>query len=29
IKRWQIYTGRDAILAGTGKTFSEIQEENL
>ncbi len=28
IKRWQVYTGRDAILAGTGKTFSEIQEEN-
>lgn len=28
IKRWQIYTGRDALLASTGKTFAEIQEEN-
>lgn len=27
IKRWQIYTGREAILSGTGKTFAEIQEE--
>ncbi|GFQ64829.1 DNA methylase [Trichonephila clavata] len=27
IKRWQVYTGRDAILADTGKTFAQIQEE--
>ncbi|GFU21029.1 DNA methylase N-4 [Nephila pilipes] len=26
IKRWQVYTGRDAILADTGKTFAQIQE---
>ncbi len=28
IKRWQVYTGRDAILADNGKTFAETQEEN-
>ncbi len=27
IKRWQIYTGRKAILSGTDKTFAQIQEE--
>ncbi|MFP3022826.1 MAG: hypothetical protein ACEY3K_07925, partial [Wolbachia sp.] len=27
IKRWQVYTGREAILSGAGKIFSEIQEE--
>ncbi len=29
IKRWQVYTGRDAILASSGKTFSEIQEKTM
>ncbi|GFR06977.1 parB domain-containing protein [Trichonephila clavata] len=27
IKRWQVYTGREAILSDTGKTFAQIQEE--
>lgn len=27
IKRWQVYTGRDAVLSDTEKTFSKIQEE--
>lgn len=29
IKRWQVYTGRDAILSSSGKTFSEIQESEI
>jgi DNA modification methylase len=27
VKRWQAYTGKAAILAGTTKTFEEIEEE--
>lgn len=27
IKRWQVYTGREAILSSSGKTFLEIREE--
>lgn len=26
IKRWQVYTGRDSTLFGSGKTFAQIQE---
>lgn len=29
IKRWQVYTGRNAILSSSGKTFSKIQEETM
>ncbi|WP_168464778.1 DNA modification methylase [Wolbachia endosymbiont of Ctenocephalides felis wCfeT] len=27
VKRWQVYTGREAILSSSGKTFSKIREE--
>ena len=27
IKRWQDYTGKDAILEETGQTFSEVDED--
>ncbi|WP_265030425.1 DNA modification methylase [Wolbachia endosymbiont (group B) of Athalia cordata] len=27
VKRWQVYAGKDAVLAGNGKTFSKIKEE--
>jgi hypothetical protein len=29
VKRWQVYTGRDAVLADTEKTFSKIQEARV
>jgi len=28
IKRWQVYTGREAILSNSDKTFAQIQEKN-
>jgi hypothetical protein len=27
VRRWQIYTGKAAILAGSGKTFETIEEQ--
>jgi DNA modification methylase len=29
IRRWQRFTGRDAVLDGTGRTFGELQVERL
>lgn len=28
VKRWQVYSGREAILSGTDKTFMQIKEES-
>jgi DNA modification methylase len=27
VKRWQAYTGKDAVLSASGKTFEEVGEE--
>ncbi|MCB1833859.1 MAG: DNA methylase N-4, partial [Geminicoccaceae bacterium] len=29
VERWQAETGRDVILDGDGRTFSEVREERL
>jgi DNA modification methylase len=29
VTRWQLYTGEDAVLVGTGQTFAEVKAERL
>jgi len=29
IRRWQIFTGREAVLVATGETFAEVKELRL
>jgi DNA modification methylase len=29
VRRWQAYTGKSAILAGSGKTFEAVEEQRV